>query len=77
MINGEMSMRKRTKHMIEVLLFALSLLTGILGCVQRTGTLYCDTEVSSKVGIRTLCNGASFSARDTTILFFRYRLEVF
>ena len=60
MINGEMSMRKRTKYMIEVLLFALSLLTGILGCIQRTGTLYCDTEVSSKVGIRTLCNGASF-----------------
>lgn len=39
-------MRKRTKHMIRASLFALPLLTGVLGCVQRTGTLYCDTRVS-------------------------------
>ena len=46
MRNGESSMRKRTKHMIRASLFVLSLLTGIFGCVQRTGTLYCDTRVS-------------------------------
>lgn len=53
-------MRKRTKYIIGASLFALSLLIGIPGCVQRTGTLYCDTAFSSKVGIRTLCKGASF-----------------
>ena len=53
-------MRKRTKYIIGASLFALSLLTGIPGCIQRTGTLYCDTAFSSKVGIRTLCKGASF-----------------
>lgn len=53
-------MRKRTKCITGAWLFALSLLTGIPGCVQRTGTLYCDTAFSSKVGIRTLCKGASF-----------------
>jgi len=40
-------MRKRTKYMIGVSLFALSLQTGIPGCVQRTGTLYCDTAFSA------------------------------
>ena len=53
-------MRKRTKYIIGASLLALSLLIGIPGCVQRTGTLYCDTAFSSKVGIRTLCKGASF-----------------
>ena len=53
-------MCKRTKYMIGGSLFALSLLTGIPGCVHRTGTLYCDTAFSAEVGIRTLCKGASF-----------------
>ena len=53
-------MCKRTKYMVGASLFALSLLTGIPRCVHRTGTLYCDTAFSAKVGIRTLCNGASF-----------------
>ena len=39
-------MRKRAKHMIRASLFALPLLTGVLGCVRRTGALYCDTLVS-------------------------------
>lgn len=39
-------MRKRTKYIIGASLFFLSLLTGIPGCIQRTGTLYCDTRVS-------------------------------
>lgn len=39
-------MRKRTKYIIGASLFALSLLTGIPGCVHRTGTLFCDTKVS-------------------------------
>ena len=39
-------MRKRTKYTIGASLFALSLLTGILGCVRRTGMLFCDTKVS-------------------------------
>ena len=39
-------MHKRTKHMIRASLFALPLLTGVLGCVRRTGALYCDTLVS-------------------------------
>ena len=53
-------MLKHTKHMIRASLFALSLLTGLPGCIRRTGTLYCDTIFSSICGIKTLCNGASF-----------------
>jgi len=51
-------MRKRTKYIIGGGLFTLSLLVGIPGCVHRTGTLFCDTRVSS-AGPSILVNGAS------------------
>ena len=51
-------MRKRTKYITGASLFVLSLLTGIPGCVQRTGTLYSDTRLSL-MGPKILVNGMS------------------
>ena len=49
-------MRKRTRYIMGTSLFALSLLIGIPGCVQRTGTLYSDTRLSL-MGPNILVNG--------------------
>ena len=77
-------MRKRTKCIIGGGLFTLSLLVGLPRCVHRTGTLFCDTRVSS-LGSSILVNGASLwgegrhrSAFSTTVgSFLTLRLLLF